>query len=291
MSSKIETEIRRIWKPRKASTHKGDFGRVFILAGSRGFTGAAHLAAMAAVRSGAGLVTAGVPQCVYTVIARREAEVMVKPFTSARDGAFSAAAVPAIMKFFETQDAAAAGPGLSRSPGVRKLVHTLVKKSRKPLVLDADALNVLEGMCGLLAGAKAPLILTPHEGEFKRLFGRKPASTAAGRRQDALDTARKYKITLVLKGHRTVVASPEGCVFVNSTGNPGMATGGTGDVLTGVITALLGQGFKPYDAARIGVYFHGLAGDLAVRKKGQVSLAAGDLLDHLPQAFKRILRF
>lgn len=291
MPSKFDDEIRRLWKPRKSSSHKGDFGRVFILAGSRGFSGAAHLSGMAAVRSGAGLVTVGVPQSIYNVTARREAEVMVKPFSCGRDGALSATALSQIQKFLKTQDAAAAGPGLSRSGGVEKILHALVKSSDIPLVLDADGLNAFEGQPGLLAKAGAPLVLTPHEGEFKRLFGNKPAASEAGRKREALETARRYNITLVLKGHRTVVAAADGQVFVNKTGNPGMATGGTGDVLTGMIVALLGQKFSVFDAACLGVYFHGLAGDLAARKTGQVSLAAGDLLEHLPQAFKKVLRF
>lgn len=287
----LAREIRKKWKRRPARSHKGDYGRVFILAGSRGLTGAAHLAGMGAVRTGAGLVTVGCPDAVYPIIARREAEVMVRPFPSTRQGSLAGRAFSGIMKFSQGQDVLALGPGLSQDPRTQKLVRRLIEKTCLPLVIDADALNALAGHPDILSQCAGRAVLTPHPGEFRRLFGRAVSSEDSVRRKYAGEAAKKYAVTVVLKGHRTVVASEDGKVFCNSTGNPGMATGGTGDVLTGVIAALIGQGFGMRDAARFGVYLHGLAGDLSARKKGQVSLAAGDLLDGLPDAIKKTVRF
>lgn len=286
----IERSLLDGLKKRSPLSHKGDFGRVFIVAGSRGYTGAAHLAGLGALRSGAGLVTVGVPEKVYPVLARREAEVMVRPFPAAADGTFSSQALRPILAFAAKQDVIAAGPGLSRSRGTRSLVLGLVSSWQKALVLDADALNVLEGEPEVLRSRSFPAVLTPHAGEFVRLFGgRKPVSRAE-RITRAVQAACLSGSIVLLKGAGSVVAAPDGKVYVNTTGNPGMASGGTGDVLTGVIAAFLGRGLSPFDAARVGAYVHGLAGDLAVRKFGEISLIAGDVAAFLPQAFRKILR-
>jgi NAD(P)H-hydrate epimerase len=284
----IQNEIRKKWKKRRPDSHKGDYGRVFILAGSQGFTGAAHLTATAALRAGAGLVTLGVPEKVYPVLARREAEVMVRPFPSNAQGTFRAAARNPILKFAKSQDVIAIGPGLSQNPETQKLVRSLAAKIKKPLILDADALNALAGKA--LNFATGRTIVTPHPGEFGRLFGKAGAGEKE-RKTQAAAAAKKSGAIVVLKGRRTVVASPDGKVYVNTTGNPGMATGGTGDVLTGIIAALAGQKLSLWDAACFGVYFHGLAGDLAAREKGQTGLIAGDLIDFLPAALKKILKY
>lgn len=275
---------------RAPRSHKGDYGRLLILAGSEGFTGAAHLAGLGAMRSGAGLVTLGVPRSVYGILARREAEVMVKPFLSTPQGTFAPAAVRPILNFAKRQDVIAAGPGLSVTAGVRKLVLALIRSWEGPLVLDADALNVLEGSAERLKRRKMPAVLTPHAGEFVRLFGGPLPGGDAERKKRTLLAARQSGCVILLKGHRTVIASPRGEFFVNPTGNPGMATGGSGDVLTGILAALLGQGMAPFDAACAGAYVHGLAGDMAARVKGQISLIAGDIADALPEAFIRALR-
>jgi NAD(P)H-hydrate epimerase len=287
---KIEREIRRLWRPRPRRANKKDFGRVFILAGSRGLTGAAALASFAALRAGSGLVTLGCPEKVYSILARRHPEVMVRPFQSTAEGGLAEGAFPAIFRFLKTQDILALGPGLGHPPSTQRLVRKILLCSPLPLVVDADAINALRGQPELLRGCKRTPILTPHPGEFVRAFGGKKPQTDAERKSRALGVARKLKIILVLKGYRTVVASPGGKIFVNPTGNPGMATGGAGDVLTGIIAALLGQGMGAYDAARFGVYLHGLAGDLAACKKGEVSLVAGDLVEFLPQAIQRVLK-
>ena len=288
--SKIEKEIRSVWKPRPRRANKKDFGKIFILAGSRAFTGAAALASFAALRAGAGLVTLGSPKKVYTILARRHPEVMVRPYPSTSEGTLSEKGFSQIFRFLKTQDVGAMGPGLGQHSSTQKLVRRLVVKSPIPLVVDADGLNAFQGKAELFRRSRAPMILTPHPGEFVRVFGGRKPETDAERRRRALEAAKECQKIVILKGYRTVTAGPKGEVAINPTGNPGMATGGTGDVLTGIIAALLGQGMTPFDAARFGVYLHGLAGDLAARKQGEVSLVAGDLVEFLPGAIRRVLK-
>lgn len=287
---KISEEIRRKWKPRKKTAHKGDFGRIFIVAGSKGLTGAAYLAGMGALRAGAGLVTVGVPDKVYSVIARREAEVMVTPFASTSEGALAYRGVQAILDFAAHQDVLALGPGLSQNSQTQKLIRALIAKSQGPLVIDADGLNALKGHAPVLRYCRSRAVLTPHPGEFTRIFGGKLNTQDAHRKKRAKETAVRFGVVLVLKGYHTVIAHPDGRVIINPTGNPGMASGGTGDVLTGIIAAFIGQRFSLWDAARFGVYLHGLAGDLAAKKFGQISLTAGDLLALLPAAIRKATR-
>ena len=287
---RLEREIKKCWRPRLKRANKKDFGRIFILAGSRGLTGAAALASFAALRAGAGLVTLGCPEAVYPILARRHPEVMVRPFPSTSQGTLAEKGFWQIFRFLQTQDVLAIGPGLGRHPSTQRLVRKLLLRSSVPSVVDADGVNAFQGDPGLLKRRRAPLILTPHPGEFIRVFGDKKPASDLERKKRALEIAAKFKVILILKGYRTVVAHPSGKVSVNPTGNPGMATGGTGDVLTGVIAALLGQKILPFEAAKFGVYLHGLAGDLAAQKLGQVSLAAGDLIDFLPAAIKLVLK-
>lgn len=278
-------DVRRLLRPRPRAAQKGDFGRLFILAGSRGLAGAAHLAALAALRGGAGLVTLGCPQAVYTILARRSSEVMVRPFAATRTGTLAWRARAPLLKFLASQDVLALGPGLSRVPETARLIRSLVSSTRIPTVLDADGLNAFEGR-RLPEGRR--LILTPHPGEFKRLFGRHCPADDRGRARLAHETARRHRIILVLKGYHTVIASPEGRVRINPTGNPGLAKGGSGDALTGLIGALLAQRLSPFDAAWVGVYVHGLAADLAVRHSSERSLAALEVIEAMPAAFRRI---
>ncbi len=284
----ILQEIRRKWKPRKPASHKGDYGRIFVLAGSRGLTGAAHLAGMGALRAGAGLVTVGVPEKVYSVIARKESELMVRPFPSTVAGALAWRGLKSILDFSKDQDVFALGPGLSQNRETWKLVRRLIVRLVQPLVIDADGLNALKGELPVLRHSRYRAILTPHPGEFVRLFGGALSAKDTDRKRRAKAVAEKFGIFIVLKGFHTVVASPEGGIYVNPTGNPGMATAGSGDVLTGMIAALIGQGFSLWDAARFGVYLHGLAGDLACKKTGEASLTAGDILERLPAAIKKV---
>ncbi|MBU9888888.1 MAG: NAD(P)H-hydrate dehydratase [Candidatus Omnitrophica bacterium] len=273
---------------RPATGHKGTFGRVFILAGSRGMTGAAHLAGMGALRAGAGLVTVGIPDAVYLIIAKRESELMIRPLPSTVKGTLSLKGFPEIRRFCFTQNVLAIGPGLSQHISTFQLVRKTLQGTDLPAVIDADALNALKGHLNVLKTCRDHAVLTPHPGEFTRVFGGKLDDSADLRRNRALEVAKQYGVVLVLKGHRTVVASPEGEIHVNSTGNPGMATAGSGDVLTGVIAALIGQGCSLFEAACLGVHVHGLAGDLAAKKTGQISLTAGDMLCSLPRAFQSL---
>ena len=273
---------------RKADSNKGDYGHVFVLAGSAGFTGAAALCSQAALVSGSGLVTLGIAKSLNPAMARKLTEVMTRPLPETGGQALSEKAYPGIMKFAEKADCVAIGPGLSRDPGTQRLIRKLVIALEKPVVLDADGINALEGKAELLKRAKAPGVITPHPGEMSRLSAISVKRIAAAKEKVAKEFANKYNVVCVLKGHRTVVARPDGKTYVNTTGNPGMAKGGTGDVLTGMIASFIGQGMRPFDAAMLGVYLHGLAGDLAAKEKGEVSMLASDLLNKIPEAIKKL---
>lgn len=274
---------------RSAVAHKGDFGRIFILAGSRGMTGAAHLAGMAALRSGAGLVTIGAPDAVYLVLARRDSELMIRPLPSTLQGTLSLKGFREIEDFCTGQSVLAIGPGLSQHRTTQKLIRKVLEAVQLPLVIDADGLNALKGYLDVLDACRGRAILTPHPGEFCRVFGGKLNDSNVTRKRRALDAAKRCGSVIVLKGHRTVVATPDGNCYVNTTGNPGMATAGSGDVLTGTIAALVGQGLSNFEAACLGVYLHGLAGDRAAQKIGPISLTAGDLVRFLPEALKAVV--
>ncbi len=283
-------EFKKHFHRRSKTSHKGDYGRVFILAGSQGMSGACYMASMAALRSGAGLVTVGVPKSLVSSLSRKMTEAMMKGLPETKAGTLSRGAYKQVGQFLKTQDVLALGPGLSQNSETQMLVRKIISNAKLPMIIDADALNALKGNANLLKRMKATAVLTPHPGEFVRLFGGPVPKSDAERKKRALSAAKKFKIHLVLKGHHTVVASPSGEVYVNQTGNPGMATGGSGDVLTGVVAALLGQKLNPFLAACFAVYVHGFAGDLAAKKKGEISLVAGDLLDFLPAAFLKILK-
>ena len=275
---------------RKADSNKGDYCHVFVLAGSAGYTGAAALCSWAALVSGSGLVTLGIPKSLYPIMARKLTEAMAMPLPETRGQALSEKAYPAIMKFSEKTDCVAIGPGLSGDQSTQRLIRKLVIILKKPVVLDADGINALEGKPELLNRANAPVVITPHPGEMSRLSGLSVKRIAAAKEKVAKEFANKYNVVCVLKGHRTVVARPDGKTYVNSTGNPGMAKGGTGDVLTGMIASFIGQGMRPFNAAMLGVYLHGLAGDLAAKEKGEVSMLASDLLNKIPEAIKKLQR-
>lgn len=275
-------------RKRKVNTEKRDYGHVLVLAGSRGMSGAAVMVAKAALRAGAGLVTVGVPKAIYPIVARQMMEGMVKPLAATSQGALAMSAWREIRAWLPKVTACAIGPGLSVNPATQRLVHRAIASLTVPMVLDADGINAFRGQAKGLRNAKAPIIVTPHQREAARLLGLSEETIERQRRQIAAQAAKTYNVVFVLKGHRTVVSTPDGRVSVNQTGNPGMATAGSGDVLTGVIVGLLAQGLPPFDAARLGVYAHGLAGDLAAKKVGQTSLIASDILDALPSAFKKL---
>lgn len=273
---------------RKLESHKGDYGHVFILAGSSGLTGAAYLTSQASLLSGSGLVTLGIPKSLNPIMEVKLTEVMTKPLAETKGFSLSLKALSQIKKVLPEIDALAIGPGLSRNYETQELVHKLLSSVTKPTILDADGINALIGKLKVLSNLKAEFILTPHPGELARLLNLKIAEIQNNRSQIAKRFAKKYGVVLVLKGHHTVVANKDGQIYINKTGNPGMASGGCGDVLTGIIASFLGQDMNSFKAARLGVYVHGLAGDIAVKEKGEISLTATDLLKFLPQAFKKI---
>lgn len=274
-------------EPRRADSHKGTYGRVLIVAGSAGHTGAAILAARAALRSGAGLVTVATPASLVPIVAAGGAEYMTLALPE-EGGLVSADALDEVLAF--RADVIAAGPGLGVGPAVAAFVHGLVERSGVPLVLDADALNAFVDCADLLSGrADVPIVITPHPGEMARLLGTSIDHVQGDRLGVALEFARAHNVHVVLKGHRTIVAGPAGAAGVNLTGNPGMATAGSGDVLTGVIAGWFVQMRDAQRATRLAVYLHGLAGDLAQADRGQAALVAGDLVAHLGDAVQELL--
>lgn len=269
--------VKRLCPPRNQNTHKGDYGRVLILAGSEGFTGAPSLAAKGALRTGAGLIFTGVPRTVYPIVAAKLDAPMVFPLPD-EDGRLSPDALPGILEKLETADACLLGPGLGRAPGVETLVLELIRRCRCPLVLDADGINAAAGHIDVLRGAACPVILTPHEGEFRRLTQAPETDRITG----AMTLARETGAIVLRKGHETVITDGKK-TYVNRTGNAGMATGGSGDVLAGILAALLGQGIPPLEAAAAAAWLHGTAGDLAAGRLGQYALGPLDLLEALPR--------
>ncbi len=274
---------------RRPDTHKGDYGHILVIGGSIGLTGAPCLCAQAALRAGAGLVTLGVPESIYFIVASKLSEVMVHPLSETPQGTLSGSALSALMPLIDQADGIALGPGLSQHPATLEAVRRILVRVKVPTVLDADGIAALRGgRSGLWKRPKGPVVITPHPGEMAQLLGISVESVQRNRRRIVLQAAKALRLVVALKGHRTVVASATGKVYINRTGNPGMATAGMGDVLTGVIAALIGQGLDPFTAATAGVYVHGLAGDLAARRVGQVSLIASDLLEAIPDAFRKI---
>jgi NAD(P)H-hydrate epimerase len=258
---------------------------VLAVAGSRGKSGAAVLLARACLRSGAGLVTVAAPASAQPIIAAAVPEAMTVPLPESGLGTISRAAIPVLDRLLGECDVLALGPGIGTDPETSEVVRTLVGACRKPMVLDADALNILAGPAAVRPRIAAPAIVTPHPGEAARLLGLKTSDVQIDRPAAARRLARELGCCAVLKGFRTLTATPQGIVHVNSTGNPGMATGGTGDALTGVAAAWLAQGLGPAVAATLAVFVHGHAGDLAAFDLGEISMTAGDLIERLPAAY------
>jgi len=263
---------------RENESHKGDYGRLLVIGGSRGMTGAIALCGMAALRSGAGLVYLALPQSCWNVVAVLEPSYLTIPLPDDDHGRLTESSLLELRSRRSQTDVLAIGPGLGMSSGVVNVVRECYVESTQPIVVDADAINALAAMSTLVGAHRGARILTPHPGEFRRLAGREPS------REAVAALAAENEVVVVLKGHRTFVTDGEQA-WVNGTGNPGMATGGSGDVLTGIIAALLGQGLTPFDAARLGVHVHGLSGDLAAARLGQISLTALDLVQSLPEAW------
>ena len=273
--------------PRSPDAHKGSFGHVLVLAGSTGMVGAAALTGDAALRSGAGLVTIGTPKSVYPILAAKVTCCLTRPLPETSAGTLALDAFAEVREISAGSDVIALGPGLGRHESTMQFVRRVVAEIEKPMVVDADALNALAGDTNILKDTPSPRILTPHPGEMARLTGRSVTEIQADRNGTARHFAKEYGVVLLLKGRGTVVSDGDR-VYVNATGNPGMASGGTGDVLTGMIAALLAQGLPPFDSAVLGAHLHGLAGDIAAERLGQTSLIATDLLNALPDAFQRL---
>jgi len=276
---------------RKADSHKGDFGQIFILAGSARYSGAAALCSAAAMRSGAGLVTVGIPESLNTAFIKiKYPEVMTLSLPETKSATLAEKGFTKIKNFIKEADVLVIGPGLTQEAGVQRLIRRVLPLAARPLVIDADGLNAFKGHLALLSSAariNKNIILTPHPGEMARLLGRNIGYVQAQRKNIAREFAANYKVTLVLKGNNTVVSDYSGSCYVNKTGNAGMSTAGSGDVLSGMIAAFLGLGLDSFPAAKYAVYLHGLAGDLAAEEKTQISLIATDIIGKIPEAIKR----
>lgn len=279
--------VRTLVPPRSPDAHKGDFGRVVVVAGSIGMSGAAALSARAALRTGAGLVTVATPASVQPVVAGLGSEFMTVPLPDA-DGRVTAEAVDRVLDL--PADVVAVGPGLGTGPGVTAFVRALLERCETPLILDADALNACAGDPAVLVGREErPVVITPHPGEMARLIGCATEDVQANRVGLASEFAARHGVTVVLKGYRTVIATPDGDVFVNPTGSPGMATAGSGDVLTGMIAAALAQLLDPSTACQLATYLHGAAGELADADEGEMSMVAGDIVSHIGDAVQELM--
>lgn len=273
-------DILSLLPARAVTAHKGDFGKLLLLCGSRGYTGAAALAAMGALRAGAGLVYLGVPESVYPIIAAKVTEPIVFPLPD-EDGKLSCGAIERISTMLDKMDAVLMGPGMGCAEGTFCVTEYVLKNFNGPVVLDADGINVMQRHIDILRGRKNTTIVTPHEGEFVRMGG----VLTGDRLHDAMRLAKDLGVITLLKGHETVITDGVQC-YLNTTGNPGMAVGGSGDVLAGVIVGLLGQGIPALETAACAAWIHGAAGDLCAKELGQYGMLPTDMLDRLPRLLK-----
>ena len=285
--------IRSLIKKRSKDSHKGDYGHVLVIAGSRGFIGAAVLSSGAAFRAGTGLVTAAVPESLQSIVSRKvTSEVMTLGLNETKQKALSLRAIDEVLKFINNRKITAVvlGPGLGTSKETCKLVKNIIKNINVPLVLDADGLNCLADAGPFLKRSCAKIAVTPHPGEMARLTNLPTAEINRNRTKIAVKFAKENSVVCVLKGHETVVTDGKN-VFINTTGNPGMATGGSGDVLSGMIAGILSQVNEPklFNACLVSVYLHGLAGDMAKKDKGEISMIAGDIIENIPKAVKKAI--
>ena len=276
-----ESVVKSMLSLRPPDFHKGDAGRVFIIGGSPGMTGAPCLAGQAALRMGAGLITVVVPAALHPIVESKLLEVMSIGVPDAMSGHFRKEMVPDLMEKISRADVIVVGPGLGAYPGVGEFIASLIPKIKVPFIVDADGLNALSGQVEVLRTAVSPCILTPHPGEMSRLSRESIEAIEASRIGSARHLAEEQSVTVILKGARTVIATPKGDVFINTTGNPYMATGGMGDALTGMVAALASQGLSPTDAACAGVFLHGISADLLVRKHPMSAVSATDVIENI----------
>ncbi len=281
-------EVARLIGPRPADSNKGNFGHVLVIGGSLGKSGAAAMAGFSALRAGAGLSTVAIPRSVLPMVAGFHPELMTEPLSETEAGTISQKALEQLEELAKNKTVLAIGPGISRNTETAECVRTVVKKTKTPIVLDADGLNAFENRAQELNGNGRELVITPHPGEMARLLGCSIADVQRDRMNVARTVARDHDLIVVLKGHRTLVAKPSGEIWVNTTGNPGMATGGTGDILTGMVSGMIAQNPKSvFEAVIAAVHLHGLAGDVAKESMGEQGLVATDLIKALPEAFRR----
>ena len=279
--------VRETVPKRPDDAHKGTMGSLLSICGSYGMAGAAMLAAKAALRTGVGLQKSALPRSIYPIAAAAIWESVYLPLAETEKGTVSAVNLPYLLAQAKNCSAVLLGCGLGQSEDIRQVVFSFIENCKQPMVLDADALNVLAGNVSLLRKAGAPIIITPHPAEFARLAGVSTYAVNADRENHAASFAQENGVVTVLKGAGTVIASPDGRMLVNPTGNSGMATGGSGDVLAGMTGALVAQGAPLFEAAASAVYLHGLAGDIAAQRLGKVSLLPGDIIETIPAAFLR----
>lgn len=273
---------------RKTDSHKGDYGHILILAGSSRFSGAGLLCAESALRSGAGLVTLAIPKSINPALIRNKAEeVMTLPLPETKEGTLSLKAFTKIIFFLKNADVLIIGPGLGKNASTYALIRKIIQKTQAPMVLDADALNALNNHLEILKTHQGTLILTPHQKEMSLLFGIDLDFIKKNRKLVAKKYAKHYNNIIILKGHNSIVSNGSGQCYMNKTGNPGMATAGSGDVLSGIVGAFLAQGLDAFRAAKFATYIHGLAGDLAAKDKTQMGLIASDIINRIPDAIKR----
>ena len=285
----LEDTLKGLLNPRVVDGHKGLYGHVLVVAGSTGKTGAAALTSLGAARSGAGLVTLAVAESLNPILENKTTEVMTEPLPEEAPGILGPAALDRILALAENKSVVALGPGLGTAESTSRLVVQLLEQCDTPVVIDADGLNCLAGDPAVLKSIRKEAVITPHPGEMSRLTGLRTSEIADDRLAAARDFAAKYGVVCVLKGYRTVVAAPQGDLYLNTTGGPYMASGGMGDVLTGMIAGLVSQGLSPLDAARLGVYVHGMAADQTAVAKGVIGILASDIAAMLPGLWSRFM--
>jgi NAD(P)H-hydrate epimerase len=282
------SELTALLLPRKADAHKGDYGHLLVLSGSPGKTGAAAMVCEAALRVGTGLITLGIPKSLNAIMEVKLTEAMTEPLPETRNQTLSLSAQQRIMELCERKSALAIGPGLSLQSETARLIQRIVRHTHLPAVIDADGLTALAGKIPSTGKNRRNLILTPHPGEMARLLGTTVPEIQKNRVEVARNFAQEKGLVVVLKGARSIVASPEGDIYINPTGNPGMASGGMGDVLTGMVGGFLAQGFSPLEAAKLGVYLHGLVGDFVAHGKGGRGMGATDLIQETPKTLRAL---
>lgn len=272
-----QQDVNRLLPARKQDTHKGDYGKILLLCGSRGYTGAATLAALGALRSGSGLVYLAVPESIYAIEAVKLTEPVILPLED-KDGTYASTAINSIKRLLIGKDAVLIGPGIGQSAGTEAVVRFVLETFDGPVVLDADGINIIAKHMDILRSRTSPTILTPHDGEYRRMGG----ILNDDRLTSAISFAKDHNSILLLKGHKTIITDSN-VAYQNPTGNPGMATGGSGDVLAGMITSLLGQGLPPLEAAACAAWLHGFAGDICASEIGQYGMLPSDMLNVLPR--------